>query len=309
MPSLIAALPQWGDDADSPAPKNDRSNTAGEITGDPPPERKPPVHDPQRVYDLPTDRVLFAPGNRIITPESVSDLVESYRAISQQIPGIVYCHPERLGIYYAADGNRRLMASRIIGVPFRAIILDHEPTQKELRRIRLTANNIRKAMTADQIADELRDHIAETGDTQESAAEFFGISPGYVSKLLAPFKRLLSELQDLVANPHVKRDVLRIIATMPSEDLQRKVAERVRQDIATTGKAKRDAIQRYADELKGKKPTKEKPLVLKHEGVEVTFRKPNKVGIRAFVEKLVTALKKVRDGDDVGSLKTHFQTG
>lgn len=214
-----------------------------------------------QVLELDPGCVLHDPDNPPGRIENVRDLEESYRATGgQQVPGFVYPHPELPGMFVCADGNRRLMACRILGLKFKTILLDRAPSKKELRRLRLTTNNVHKAMTPEQIAAEIGEHIAETGDTQEQAAAFFGLSAGYVSKLLAPSKSLCAELHPLRDNPAIERpvvggpltgpcaelhplrdtpaigrDVLRIIARMPTPELQRRLAERVLSTITAGG--------------------------------------------------------------------------
>jgi ParB/RepB/Spo0J family partition protein len=264
--------------------------------------------DPYRVHELPTDCVEFCPTNPPGRVEDVDDLVESLRTIPQQVPGIVYVHPTVPGKYIAADGNRRLMACRILGITFLVMILDHEPTKGELRRIRLAVNNFHKHMTPDQVADEIRAHIAESGDSQQAAAEFFGLSPSYVSVLLAPFKRLIPELGHLATNPGVTREVLRLVSSMATPELQKKLADLVLADIAREGKAKRDAVAGYAQEMKSGKKSKDKPLVLKQDGIALNAKKPAAEGLRAFAEKLLAAIKKLKPGDPVADLNFHFRT-
>jgi ParB-like chromosome segregation protein Spo0J len=121
----------------------------------------------------------------------------------------------------------------------------------DIIRIRLTENVIRKTMTKDEIATDILRHMEITGCTQDSAADAFGLSAGYISKLLAPIRHLIPELQYLSDNPKVTRDVLRIVATMPTSDLQKQLAERVLADIERHGRAKRNVIERLAAEMKG----------------------------------------------------------
>jgi predicted XRE-type DNA-binding protein len=192
------------------------------------------------------------------------------------------------------------MALRILALPFLTIILDHEPSKKELRRIRLSLNNAHKHMTPDQVADEISEHIQEENCSQEDAAEYFGISCGYVSKLLAPSKRLIAELRPLVGKPGISRDVLRVIAGMPTPEQQKQLAEQVLADVAREGRAKRDAVIRYADKLKGdKKPRKGTPLTLKADGIELKITKPLQEGIRAFLERVAGAMKKLKGDEDL----------
>jgi hypothetical protein len=178
----------------------------------------------------------------------------------------------------------------------------------DLIRIRMTVNNVHKHMTPDEVAADLQRYMQATSATQHVAAEFFGLSPGYVSKLLAPSKRLLPELKHLADNPAVPRDVLRIVAGMGTLELQKKLAERVLADVAREGKANRDAIQLAADEMKSGKKSKDRPLFLKGEGgIDFKAKKPTPESIRAFIDKLAVALKRLAGGD-INDLPFHFRT-
>ncbi len=64
-----------------------------------------------------------APGNRVVTPESVSDLLPSMESQGQLVPGIIYPDPEQPGHYFGADCNRRAMVCRILGRKLRAYLL------------------------------------------------------------------------------------------------------------------------------------------------------------------------------------------
>ncbi len=208
--------------------------------------------DTGRVHEFNAHEVDFGIGNRPVTPESVSsDLLPSVEKYGQQQPGIVTDNPEKPGRLMAAAGNRRLMCCRILGIKFKAIRVHGPITMVDIIRIRLTENVIRKTMTKDEIVADILQHIEITGCTQESAAEAVGFSCGYVSKLLSPNRRLIPELHGLGNNPKVTRDVLRILASMPTPDMQKKLAERVLADIEQHGRAKRNVIERVALEMKG----------------------------------------------------------
>jgi ParB/RepB/Spo0J family partition protein len=212
------------------------------------------------------------PGNREVTLESVADLLPSIERIGQQVPGIVCPHPDLPGKYLNLDGNRRAFCKRILAQPFQAICLNYVPTKAELRRIRITTNSIRKVLTPDEIVADIEEHMADTGDIQEAAAEFFGLSAGYVSKLLAPTKRLCAELAFLRNRPDISRDVVRIIATMGPPEMQKQLADRVLAIIDVGGRAKRDAVERLARELKAaKRPKKARQVSASCDGARLAL--------------------------------------
>jgi ParB/RepB/Spo0J family partition protein len=231
-----------------------------------------PVLPPLRLTELDPNDVMPAPGQRLVSPDSVTDLLASISKNGQLVPGICYKHPDLAGKYCCADGNRRLMAVRIQGGNFKTFVADRPLTKAEVRRIRLTSD-IKKALTPDQIATDVEEHIAETGDSQEATAEFFGLSPGYVSKLLAPIKRLDPALRHLQQNRAFCRDVLRIIASMPTPEMQHKLAAKVKAIVDEGGHPKRDLIVALGDEIKGKTPEKKRkaPIKIKVNGASLVI--------------------------------------
>jgi ParB-like chromosome segregation protein Spo0J len=247
------------------------------------------------VVDLHTDDVGPAPGNRPVTIEDVKDLLPSMGnpAIGQQLAGIVYLNPDGIPKNLCADGNRRLFVCRVLGLKFKAIVLDKAPSNTELRRIRLTTNFIRKGMTAEQIAADIAAHIEETGDTQEATADYFGISAGYVSKLLDR-KNLLPELEHLRGNAGICSDVVRIIAGMRTAEMQRQLAAKVLTLVATNGKAKRDIVEEYAKRMKGGNGRKkDKAMKISYGGVAAVVKGNVIEALKAFGAKLAEAIKRI----------------
>lgn len=203
------------------------------------------------VLELHTDDLLPGPGNRPATPDSLADLLPSMEQHGQQQPGIVTpAGPEHPGKDFVLAGNRRVMCCRILGFKFKAIRVPGPITPLALIRIRLTENVIRRAMTPDEVVADLLAYIREAGCTQAEAAAALGLKPSYVSKLLAPSKRLIPDLHHLHQNTDLCRDALRIISAMPTPALQKELAEKV----LARGRVKRDVIEAMAAELKGRLP-------------------------------------------------------
>lgn len=220
-----------------------------------------------RLVELDPNDVLPAPGNREVTAESVTDLVESVRKVGQLYPGVVYPDPELAGKYRAGDGNRRLLACRILGKKFKALVSDQPLSKAEVRRIRVTSE-IRKSLTSDEIADDIEAHIAETGCTQAAAAAFFGKSAGGVSKLLLPNKKLDPSLVEETKG--YCRDVRRIIASLPTPEKQRELAAKLKAIVDEGGTIKRDLVEVWAVQIRGgEKPKKVKSVRAEYDGGKV----------------------------------------
>src|SRR5688500_2923966 len=94
-----------------------------------PPPRSSPNGTPTetRVLEFDPADVLPAAGHRPVTPEQVaaSGLLGNVETNGQLAPGVLYDDPELPGKKRASDGNRRLMCCRILGIKFKAILLDH----------------------------------------------------------------------------------------------------------------------------------------------------------------------------------------
>lgn len=214
--------------------------------------------------------VLPAPGNRPVTPESVTDLMESMEA-GQVVPAILYRDAE--GNLRGADGNRRAMVCCIKKMMLKAIILGHEPTWKELSRLRVAANSIHKRMNPDQLGTEIEEYLEKTGESQEEAAAWYGYGAPRICKLLAD-KRLAPDLEHLRQNPGLSRDARRVIATMPTHELQRQLAERALKRLAEGRPVKRDTLEAWKREMlqamngSGKKPREVKASAPK---AKITF--------------------------------------
>ena len=208
-----------------------------------------------------------------------SGLLQSLTDQDQQVDVIAYTSPElQPDEAYTADGNCRVLGLQALGKQVWVRLLDHCPKNGELRRIRTATNFTGKDKNAAQaqLAADLWDEIQETGHTQAQAAADLGISAGYASKVLAPVKKLCPDLQDLPKRKDFCWDVVRIIATMPSVELQKKLAAEAIATHEAGHKVKRDTLERREAELKaemngGKKPKKQKPLKGTHKGVGLSF--------------------------------------
>jgi hypothetical protein len=66
----------------------------------------------QQVISIPIEKLHRHPSNRTITPESVSELVQSLTDHGQREPIRVREHPERLGHYEIISGERRFVAAQ-----------------------------------------------------------------------------------------------------------------------------------------------------------------------------------------------------
>lgn len=284
-----------------------RSSAASDLVGIAVPAGISRPADLPRWKEVEVDAALVrpAPGNRVVTPESVSDLLPSMESQGQLVPGIIFPDPELPGYYRGADCNRRAMVCRILGRKLRAYLLDQAPTEEQVIRIRAATNFHRKNASAYEIAADIKRWLElNEGATQRQASEAFGISAGHVCKLLDKLKSACGELRQAEEGMKICPDSARIIATLPSPEQQR---EALRDAIAHD--LKREAVERLVARMKGiTKKARTKPVKVKLDGVQMVASNPTLEGLQAFGERLLAAVRRcVKDGDGVEILPSRLK--
>lgn len=246
-----------------------------------------PCAEKAEAVTLPT-AVCFSPDdNREITPESVADLVSSIGDQGQLVPGIAFPHPTVSPGWVVADGNRRLLACRIRGIGFKAVLLEKAPTQAELIRLRLTTNAIRRDMDAGEIGADLFSYMQATGCAQDELVEVFKFTAGYVSKLLAPFLRGTPALLAALRERRIALTAAPMIASLPPE-VQEVVIP------LCLGKKRRQVEQIVAEHRQKKaKPREPEPLTLEAAGFCFRFNPTAQPeAILAFLGQAMDAVRK-----------------
>lgn len=255
-----------------------------------------------RVKLEPPFKVKYAPGRKP-TLEGVmkSGLLSSMQEVGQ-LQDIIICPSANLvgeeghtaeailpGDEIAADGNQRLFCGGVLGISLWAIRFAVPLTEADLIEVQLTTD-LKVHLTPDQFADKVARYLQLKKVTQEFAAKRFGKSPGYVSKLLAPLRRLCPDLHHLYENPAFCREGIRVIATMPTEGLQKQLAERALTLVAENKTVKRDWLERIKKQMLGQA-----------KGQKETYKSVNcggitlKVPVRLTWEQRREELKKLLD--------------
>jgi ParB/RepB/Spo0J family partition protein len=247
--------------------------------------------DAGRVLELPTDDVLTPDGNRIITLETVPELLASMQAEGQLVPALVCPHPELPGKWLCLGGNRRLFCCRVLGLKLKAVAVEGLVTEERQVKLRLMENVIRRNMSLLEIAEDLQRYMQLTGvSSQTEVAAALNMGVAEVSRALRLPKLLDPELHGYVRDFKIGRTVAELIALLPAEQ-QRDVMRRVLEgDLRGM---KRDAIAREIDRLRGKKPKAQKSLKIACGGVTATVRGDSVAALRAFIAKAAEALKKL----------------
>ena len=254
--------------------------------------RETPVNgDASRILELLTDDVVTAAGNRVVTLETVADLLASMQAEGQIVPALVCLHTDLPGKWLCLGGNRRLFCCRVLGLKLKAVVVEGPVTEERQVKLRLTENVIRRNMSLLEIAEDLHRYMQLTGvASQAEVAAALNMGVSEVSRALRLPKLLDPELHGYVRDFKVGRTVAEMIASLPPEQ-QRDVMRRVVEgDLRGR---KRDAIGREIDRLKGKKPKAQKAVKLACGGVVATVKGNAVESLKAFIAKATEALKKL----------------
>lgn len=252
------------------------------------------------VREYPLDCLLPAPGNRVPTIELVKHLLPSILKDGQKVPGFVYRDPELVGMYRVPEGNLRAFCLRIKGnEKFKAIELEKAPTRGELRRLR-AIYEIRENRTIEEICQDVEEEMRETGCTQGEAAEALGLSASWLSRLKAQLKRLLPELHELRGKPGFTPSVMTIIATMPSEELQRKLADKLLAIVAHGGVVKKELTEKLAAALKGPKTARNGKTVKGKTLKGVAYNIPTNCDHDTAYAELMVLAKAIKKSQDLG---------
>lgn len=235
-------------------------------------------------------------SNAEITLESVSPLVQSIMASGQLLPGIVAKHPTKPGWYICLDGNRRLLAVRVLGRKFRAVMHAGKITPGALAKTRIISNRSGKRMTDDQLAADLEAIQAEEGCTQEEAARQCGVSAAEASKAKKFMEQALQEVKDALAAKQIVRDTARAIASVPQEKQKEFLERAIRNDMRS------DTAEKIAKELRGKGGPKEKTWTTKVGKHVATIKGDLLVGAEAMINRLQEIVKRLKRGEGTDPL-------
>jgi ParB/RepB/Spo0J family partition protein len=184
------------------------------------PPGKPPDLVPNYYHEL--ERLVTPADNPVYTPAMLADLIESMREHGQLVPGWVCPSPElEDGRLLVIEGNRRLAAARILGLPFWAFNLDRHVAEEERIRLTFQHNHSRRVMKRDEIAERAARYIEITGSTQAAAARLLGVSEPTLSRAFGE-KRIPAGLRpraDLLG-----LSIRSLVAAMPAGLMEQAIA-------------------------------------------------------------------------------------
>jgi ParB family transcriptional regulator, chromosome partitioning protein len=174
----------------------------------------------QQVISIPIEKLHRHPSNRTITPESVSELVQSLQDHGQREPIRVREHPERIGHYEIISGERRYVAAQqVTGIDSLHAIVEVMTDSNSIIELAV-ANAARKDLDPIERAELLQDLITPVADggggmDRDAAGRIFGLNsesgvkntlrllklPKYFRDLLASGKKTIGDIRPLCAYP------------------------------------------------------------------------------------------------------------
>jgi ParB-like nuclease domain len=235
---------------------------------------KTPVIPPARPELVPRyfdTKLLVSPeGNPTYTPAMLADLVASIKEHGQMVPGWVYPSPDLLPEKRVVlEGNRRMGATDILGIPFWAFDLGRFVPEAERIVLMFHHHECRRTMSLEEIAERGGRYMELTGCTAAEAAKQLNVSAVKMSRAFGE-RRIPAELWPKAEK--LVQSVRSLIAATPAP-LMPEALEFAHKFGADGKPVTRDQVSLFIQQLKagGKPPRKAKTVTLHHAGRTVTI--------------------------------------
>jgi ParB-like chromosome segregation protein Spo0J len=249
----------------------------------------PPPHD---------IRDRSAPDYREFFDRFVADVKQ--RGI--QVPLLAYREGEKFRI---SDGLTRYLAALLAvleTVP--VLVYRDKPDESTLKIGQLQANAMRLGMSDLEYAAVYQDIMNLNGWKPAELWRQIKVNPATGTKRLAISTRLCDQVRAMVAEGIVCARAGYAISRITDTSKQIDLAEKFKE-----GKLCVEGVEARVSELLGnKKPKQDKPLKLTKDGIELKAHNPTAESLRAFLDKITAALKRLKPGDDLGDLTFHFKS-
>jgi ParB family chromosome partitioning protein len=216
---------------------------------------------------------------------------------------------QRTDKYLVVAGNNRLLAARRAGLrDLPCIILPGDLDEAGLLIEQAKDNEMHKAYTPMERARNVLLVAEKRGCSHAQAGKLLGIrSASEVTKLTRVLSGFPQDLWPMIGEGDGKvpfTTAYTLARLHPNEAKIRELTDRVLKGLLTRDSAEEEV----AHILSGGKKPKDKPLLIKYEGFELKANKPTPESIRAFLDKLAAALKRLKGADDIHDLPFHFKT-
>jgi hypothetical protein len=249
-----------------------------------------------------------ADGNRLINDSDLAGLLSSMRSDGQRVPGLNCLHPALPGKYLTIAGNGRKRCCEILGIPFRAELIDRPLKHYEIIRIRVPEHVHRKNPSPFDLCRDVCDYKEERGlKTWTEVGADLSLPAVTMSRIIS-VRRIPSELRPLAEQ--VCPSVCWLIAPVKNPDAMKRAFDFAARPGPDGKLPSRDAMAKFIDTLKDKKrPKTARPRILKGS----IDGRPIQIGIMPddstdavieWLKALASRLGKYRDlpPDNLGSL-------
>jgi len=235
--------------------------------------------------------------------EFFDQLVADVKIRGVQVPIIAYREGDKLRII---DGLTRYLAALLAlldTVP--ALVYAEKPSEADLKLGMLLANSMRRDMKVLELAVIYQDLKRLNGWSDAELARNLHVSPSHVAKVLAISAKLCEPCRVMVSSGELAPRAAYAISRIADIATQINLAAQFKE-----GKLCVEGVEaKVVEILKGcKKPEKEKSLTLKCDGVELKATKPTRESVRAFIDRVTVAFRKLKEKDDIFDLGFHFKS-
>jgi hypothetical protein len=207
------------------------------------------------------------------------------------------------------DGETRRRAMLLVGYtqPVPILLYPSKPSESDRLSGSLSANAMRRDHTDLEYAAVYVQLMTLNKWTPAELFRQLHINPSTGHKRLAVSKNLCEQVQAWVTDGSLSVRAAYALSRLKDHAKQVELAERYRyEDRPDTLCA--EGVEAEVGKLLGSRKPKDKPLTLRQEGIALMVKKPTADGIRAFLEKLASALKRLKTPDDIGDLPFYFKT-
>ncbi|MFB3779616.1 MAG: ParB/RepB/Spo0J family partition protein [Bryobacteraceae bacterium] len=182
-----------------------------------------PMKLPEEVLRVPVDEIDPNPlqSRTVFQQEKLQELARSIQANGVIQPLVVRRMGER---YQLVAGERRWRASRMAGLSSVPVIVQ-QLSDEELLEVTLIENIQREDLTPIEVAHAFERLVSELKLSHEEIARRTGKERSTITNTLR-LLRLPRDLQDLVSEHRLSMGHARAILGLPTEELQRQVAEK-----------------------------------------------------------------------------------
>jgi ParB/RepB/Spo0J family partition protein len=220
----------------------------------------------KRVVDLAPADCISPEDNRRISDDDLAELLSSIDKEGQLVAGIVGLHPTVPGKYLVAAGNRRKRVCEILGIPFRAEVIDRVLSRTEIIRIRVGENVHRKKPSPFELCKDVSDYMEEKKlRTWAEVGRELSLVPVTLSRITS-VKRIPADLRELAER--VVPSVCWLIAALPNTDAMHKAFAYATTPIGNGTETRlptREQVEKFLDQFRQKKTRGPKPKLIKGE--------------------------------------------